>query len=1232
MPNAFVFKGSSSGQRNPGGLSVIVDGTRDKYKSIGIYDQNDNLLEDLSYTPNVPEPGVQGDPATKFYSTKSGASFGKNIKTRVTYADGRTEDYAIDDGAGYYRGTIGDPNSLQAMAAPSGGGGGSSGVPKGFQPGNIGYGSFPAYLGGEFPNPNLTDNAPYTFTDPIKFAESFGGFNRDEIRKNFDLAKDLSLDTLDTELESLQSFVPAASALKRNQTSLDNAFNQQQRTQQIDSTLPGVRSDLEAQAARSRDYASGKIPDAVANQAFELGIRSDAADRAAAGGFGASSSVARKASDLLSATERVKLSQYGDQLLSSNINQKANILLAPTEYSNAGSQINVMPSVSPSQLISNNLNQLNSNTLINPTTGLQSVTQQNQFMTQQQQHVNDINAATQNQFGLAQFGYDVSYANGVAGAAQLNTNTEVAFQQQALAQQIAQNAISNAQGAQQTGAITSAITAFLTQIPSIINAVLGGGSSNAGAPSGNSDVNTPTGDFSSGSTPDFSTGGGYTDNTSSGAGSTPDFGVSDSSSGPSFGSDGNIADNFETDTGLSLYAGSPNTAQYANSVGNSTLRSAGISQAPIAGTQPIGVNQQGQPQYASSSLLRSTDSSMGKQSTQAVRSTVAPMLNLSSEENAQFDKIANAASDVSVAAQLTAQYQAGDKKGFVNTLLQSVGQPVIKDLVDNPDNKAGVGAAFSAYKLFNNWGKMSPAQKSLGIASTGIQAYQFADGTNLATHEIIKATKDSAGKIISPGLTVGQGLNLLSAGYNTYSMVKNWDQLTGLQKIAAGTGDAAQLAGLAKNFGLLGSGTSGAEVAVSGAQLSSAGWSTASQFGPGAIIGEAGKQLPAGFVSVGQQGSQVIAAPAGSATVAQESTSAASGSVLGTAAGVASVAAGAYQVYKGWGSGGKSGALNGAIGGSAMAAGLVTLGATNPYILGGMVAYSALGGKYETGTGGSRVANASVAANPLVAANPALLATKFGKDLIKPFTSGKSKEQRARDSVRGYFKEGGLIDENNKINNADGSSIDVGVDGHGGQHTVRDPSKLTEHDKNLKKLSAYDVDYTNDMDYTAALGGIALARLSGGGKGDSIDQIGGQIGNASLGSVGFGKDMTEANFKQVMGNLRAQYAKAGITSKADAFQLANQGFAEGRFNETDTRSIQLAANMIFDTDYKTAMSLMAGRFAGVKTAQDLKNAQQPKQEAAPIQQTFKTAALTKEQVRAKNQQQFRVAPMQGAVA
>lgn len=1186
MPNVFLWKPQSSGARNRNALSVIVDGNRDQYKSVGIYDENDNLLEDLSYTPNVPEPGKTGDPMTKFYSQKGGSSFGKNLKTRVTYADGRTEDYIIPDGAKQYRGQIGNPDSLQEE--PILAGGGMSGVPPGFAPGSIGYGSFPAYLGGEFPNPNLTKTAPYQFTDPIKFAEQFGAFNRDEIRKNFDLSQDLALDTLDTELTGLQSFIPAASALKRNETSLDNAFNQQQRTQQIDSTLPGVRADLEAQAARSRDYAAGKIPDEVANQAFELGIRSEAADRAAAGGFGAQSSVARKASDLLSASERIKLSQYGDQLLSSNINQKANVLLAPTEYSNAGSQISVMPSMSPAQLLSNNLAQTNANTLINPATGLQAQIQQNQFTTQQQQGVNNINAATKNQFKLAKFGYDVSYANGVAGAAQLNTNTEIAFQQQALAQQIAQDAISNAQGAQQTGAIASAITSFLTQIPSIINAVRGGedtsvsegepGSSGiVDTPSQVSDnINTGTPNIDAG-IPDFSTEYNNPSVDSIKAGEPlPDFDTS-----------------FTEDTGLSLRSTNAGTANYASSVGNSTLRSAGISQVSIQGTQPIGVNTQGQPQYASSSLLRSTDASMGKQSAQAVQATVAPMLKLTSSEKAQFDKIANAASNVAIATQLTAQYQAGDKKGFVNTLLQSVGQPIIKDLVNDPDNKAGIGAAFSAYNLFNNWGKMSPAQKSLGIASTGIQAYRFADGTNLATREIIKATKDSAGKVISPGLTVGQGLNLLSAGYNTYSLVKNWDQLTSLQKIAAGTGDAAQLAGLAKSFGLLGTGTSGAEVAVSAAQLSNAGWSTASQFGPGAIIGEAGKQLPAGFVSVGQQGGQVVAAPAGSAGVAQESTSVASGSVLGTAAGIASVAAGAYQVYKGWGTGGTAGALNGTIGGSAMAAGLYTLGATNPFILGGMVAVSVLGGAIGT---------------------------------------GKSKEQKARDSVRGYLKESGLIDQNNRVNNADGSSIDVGIDGRGGQHTVRDSSKLTEHDRNLKKLSAYDIDYTNDLDYTAGIGGIALARLTGGGKSTSIDQIGSQIGNASLGKVGFGKDMTEANFKSVMSNLRAQYAKAGITSKADAFQLANQGFAEGRFNETDTRSIQLAANMIFDTDYRTAMNLMAGRFAGVKTAQDLKNAQQPAQEVAPAQQTLRTAALTKEQIRAKNQQQFRIASAQGAFA
>jgi len=110
------------------------------------------------------------------------------------------------------------------------------------------------------------------------------------------------------------------------------------------------------------------------------------------------------------------------------------------------------------------------------------------------------------------------------------------------------------------------------------------------------------------------------------------------------------------------------------------------------------------------------------------------------------------------------------------------------------------------------------------------------------------------------------------------------------------------------------------------------------------------------------------------------------------------------------------------------------------------------------------------------------------------------------------------------------------------------PSKAVDE---VRPLSAYDVDYTNDLDFSSNMMTNALMRMVAGGKGTPIDQVAGQLGNAALGKVGFGQDMTEENFNYVRDNVRGFYFKQGIQTKEDAYALSNQMFAEGRIAEVD---------------------------------------------------------------------------------
>lgn len=1115
---------------------------------------------------------------------------------------------------------------------------GSVGYAGSYAPNQMGYGFSPADLTGMFPGLTKAKfdkikNPRYDYTDPLEFATKFGDFNRDEIRKNFDVAKDLGQGAIEAELEGLQTFVPGATALKRNETSLDNQFNQAQRTGQLESVIPGIGKSFGDQRARAESYARGELPDSIEDRAFELGSASNAADAASAGGFGARSSVSKKISQLMSATQRLDLSRYGDQLLSSNLNQSVNTLLAPTEYSNAGSQINVNPRTNAGEAALNSLGMINNATMISTGDAYSSTVQQEQFRTGLRErtaqfnasgayNASATNAAAANNFALNKFGYQTGYAGSVAGAAQTDLNTQVGLQQQEQYGNTVQNYAEQVRSSEAFGAGAQGVGSILAGASTILGSLGIGGS---GATSGG-EIAGPSGDVSYGTEGSLALPDSFLTNEippfsyeSGSGGPNYSLGISDPGAGSgvpmasqSFGGGGSSGSSYgggltEMSAPLQSFArvSGLSDANFSNPKINAgiltqsagTLRTAGLSSSPAPGMVPIGNDTTGRPVYSSEALLKSDDTGLGSNFVEGLKAVVDPFGTFSREDSNTLQKVATVANDGALLANLTAMQANGDTKGFVNTLLARTSPGVTKALGAGEKTQETVGAAFTAYQLAQNWDRMSPAQKSLGIASLGIQGFKTATGKNLAQVELVKPTYGADGSISTPGLSLGQGLALFQAGYNTYSLVKNWNQLTGLQKIAGGTSSAASIANMAKSLGMLGTGTSGAAVAnITAEGLASAGWSSASNLGVGAIVSETGASLPAGYSVIAQNGTQAVAIPSANAAT---SSLAQAGNLLGTTAGIAGIGMGAYQVSKGWGQGGSQGALNGALGGSAIAAGLYTLGATNPVLLAGVVAYSVLGNTVPHGTAGGDILNISKEViKGGVVAGPVGAAYTGGKALVKAVTnwtnSGKSNDQSNRDFVRSRFKEVGLIGKDNwNITLADGSTFDIGVDGHGGKHSIKDPSKLVGSDSKRGDLNAWDTDYTNDLDYTAGMGGNTLSRLISGRVDKGVNQLGGQLGNGLLGKDGFGKEYTKENFEKVASNFRAVASQIGIKSKSDGYQLANQAYAEGRITEQDLISAHQTFNMMYDKEgYGTGQKLMSGRFRGIEAAKTSKPAEQ----------------------------------------
>ena len=293
----------------------------------------------------------------------------------------------------------------------------------------------PAYLGNQMPNPIQVAPSAYENIDPLKLLQQFGSQFLDQYLLNNRTAQTLGLGQLETELKGLKGFAPEAAALKRQQLTIDNLFNQRERTAQVNSALPNARGDLASQRERALAYASGNLPNAEDQAAAELQRGSDAADLASRGGFGSSSSVARKASALLSVKERTALSQYGDQLLNSNLSTEANLFLAPTSYSNAGQSINVTPEIGAGRAASAFGADLNARNNLDIPTVLNTKIQQNQWNTGRLDNINNANVNTANQANQLRFQYDSTYAAAVAGAIQTGINTEVSLSQQAEARQ-----------------------------------------------------------------------------------------------------------------------------------------------------------------------------------------------------------------------------------------------------------------------------------------------------------------------------------------------------------------------------------------------------------------------------------------------------------------------------------------------------------------------------------------------------------------------------------------------------------------------------------------------------------------------------------------------------------------------------------------------------------------------------------------------------------------------------
>lgn len=167
------------------------------------------------------------------------------------------------------------------------------------------------------------------------------------------------------------------------------------------------------------------------------------------------------------------------------------------------------------------------------------------------------------------------------------------------------------------------------------------------------------------------------------------------------------------------------------------------------------------------------------------------------------------------------------------------------------------------------------------------------------------------------------------------------------------------------------------------------------------------------------------------------------------------------------------------------------------------------------------------------------------------------------------------------------SAIDKGVEG--GSALISGLTRLKDANSYLygalvafltHYAGANKVPSATAVEYAASLSGIALARLISGRKDYSTDSEGVKVTSALASN--------EPNdFAKVQTELRALYASFRISSRADAYQLSNQAYAENRINETDLVSMHEVFDIIYgDNGLAATQRLMNGKNRGMEIARD----------------------------------------------
>lgn len=1004
MPYLYKPEGENSGRP----VVILPREHTGQVQSIQYLDSNGNVIGSPRFR-SVLESGTYGGGGIYDLPNGNGSAIRYTTNSGQTYTYPTGGGQRIDNGqlisggsGAQQQGTngisdlvTGAPGSNTTIGETGGGPGGAITGPGGTPvSGNVAFpiapGPFPSFPNVSFPTvptPQI-NQADYKFTDTIKFGEGFADANRKQLNTNFAQARGFASQALESELEGLKAFVPAAAALSREQTSIDNQANQAARTAQVEATLPGARgtfarntATLLNQEGRAESYAAGRLPDDVLDRALELGTRSNAADIAGFSGIGPRSRASGKISDLMSADQRFQIAQYGEQLTGQNIQaqqgtvaNEASLFLAPTSYSQTGQQVRVTPEVGAGRLTYQGLGAINEATLVSPGQALSTEVQQQQFTTQLQQRTNEYNAQLQSvtdqfnanglynaatfnaqgnfQSAIGQFSSTVAFNNAVTGATQQLLNTALGL---------------GIQGVQNDSFAAGQDISSITSIGQAIGAAAGavGGTTATLGTSSSDTSSVPTGtstgktqvDTSASPSPTISQPSSAPQSSTAGTiGASAPTVSSASPAGRDSSSPGayQFAAGTPTPSGYTAVANNPNgtysavnnddykddldrfarsnnysgpmSVQSAATVDRAISTAAALSYVPIGGFNQIALTSSGKSVYSLPAASQSGDTSIGRRSL-VNAGIMASYLGVDDPGTySAIGRVAGAAGDASFQSQLDQIYADKGEDG--------VAQEIVSRLADKKldlNTDAGQQLAFGAQRIAELWPNLSPGQRSLAISALGTAAIEHETGQKVGDREIPGTNKSPLSS-----LKVADVIGVSSRGHNGEALARNWNQLSALGRLVSKDARPGDVAALSDSLGILGHGPEGAAVKVDAKYLQQVGAKPAPHLGVGAMVFDRANHVPANYKVVTQTpNGGVIALPANLA-----STSSLGGSPATAFKQAQSIATKSHPAQKLWGASSTGRVVRGAVGGSAIVAGMEPMLEKNPYLASGMIAYS----------------------------------------------------------------------------------------------------------------------------------------------------------------------------------------------------------------------------------------------------------------------------------------------------